>query len=390
VLTYSPIAALGEGLAYYSGVFSTAVTTSVNPTATLAVLSIIGAIEKASYYSPDNEFFMSIASFLNNVPVVREAANLPISNPYAAVFLTLVAATMIVLHSIGECKLVSNYSIDKVDKVVGWLGTVMISLMPLVTNDNFDYKRHGKFLVKAGALLPGYFWVIAIVTIVITSIVYSCVYDCVDNLGFICAAIPVKGLNIIEQIVKAILHAGLILLQIFAPAVSFVISIAIAIAGVSLVRVLMRISFYYKEVYVNPVAHFIFRHNKEIPLVHKKLPRKIRKDYENIDLALPVFVLYGVRGVKKRGAIWLVIKGTDHRLIVKRRFKYEDMCLEDLLSSHKPASVEQLKRFIKISSEDKMLQLVISNSYKNNIGMFEALFKGNSQPQDPQDQAPSL
>ena len=263
--------------------------------------------------------------------VVREAANLPISNPYAAVFLTLVAATMIVLHSIGECKLVSNYSIDKVDKVVGWLGTVMISLMPLVTNDNFDYKRHGKFLVKAGALLPGYFWVIAIVTIVITSIVYSCVYDCVDNLGFICAAIPVKGLNIIEQIVKAILHAGLILLQIFAPAVSFVISIAIAIAGVSLVRVLMRISFYYKEVYVNPVAHFIFRHNKEIPLVHKKLPRKIRKDYENIDLALPVFVLYGVRGVKKRGAIWLVIKGTDHRLIVKRRFKYEDMCISTSL-----------------------------------------------------------
>ncbi len=387
VINLSPVAALGNGLSYYSGVFSTAVTTSVNPTATLAVLSILGSIEKASYYSPDNAFFMGIASFLNNVPVIREAANLPISNPYAAVFLTLIAATMIVLHSISECKLVSNYSIDKIDKFVGWLSTVMISLLPLVTNDNFDYKKGGKFIVKAGAMLPGYFWVVAVATILITSIVYSCVYDCVDNFGFILAAVPVKGLNIIEQIVKAILHAGLILLQIFAPAISFALSILIAISGVALVRVIMRISFYYKEVYVNPVAHFIFKHNKETRLVHKKLPRKIRKLYPEIDLALPVFVLYGVRGIKKRGCFWLVINKTDHRVLKKKWFRYEDTPLGDLLDKHKPAVVEQHKRFIKVTSEDKMLQLVISNSYKNYIGMLEALFTRSPLIPDSQDQA---
>ena len=86
-------------LAFYAGAFSTAVTASVNPTATMAVLSILGAIENAAIYSPDSVFFTTIADFLNGVPIIREVGKLQIANPYAAVFLTLVAAAMIIIHS---------------------------------------------------------------------------------------------------------------------------------------------------------------------------------------------------------------------------------------------------------------------------------------------------
>ena len=41
-------ASLATDLAFYAGAFSTAVTASVNPTATIAVLSILGAIENAA------------------------------------------------------------------------------------------------------------------------------------------------------------------------------------------------------------------------------------------------------------------------------------------------------------------------------------------------------
>ena len=83
---------VGKSLSYYTGIFSTAVTASVNPTATMAALSTLGALENASKYSPNSAFFNSLADTLNGIPVVNTAAELPIANPYAAVFLTIVAA----------------------------------------------------------------------------------------------------------------------------------------------------------------------------------------------------------------------------------------------------------------------------------------------------------
>ena len=47
-------ASFATDLAFYAGAFSTAVTASVNPSATMAVLAILGAIENAAVYQPDS------------------------------------------------------------------------------------------------------------------------------------------------------------------------------------------------------------------------------------------------------------------------------------------------------------------------------------------------
>ena len=62
-------ASFATDLAFYAGAFSTAVTASVNPTATMAVLSILGAIENAAVYSPDSAVLCDIANFLNGIPI---------------------------------------------------------------------------------------------------------------------------------------------------------------------------------------------------------------------------------------------------------------------------------------------------------------------------------
>ena len=87
-------------LAFYGGAFSTAVTASVNPSATMAVLAILGSIENAAVYSPDSAVLCNIAGFLNGIPIIREVGKLPIANPWAAVFLSLVAVALIVVHSL--------------------------------------------------------------------------------------------------------------------------------------------------------------------------------------------------------------------------------------------------------------------------------------------------
>lgn len=359
----------GKSLGYYTGIFSTAVTASVNPTATMAALSALGAIENAYMYSPESGFFTAVADSLNGIPVINAAAELPIANPYAAVFLTAVAAVMIVLHSFAESKIVSQASIDKIDKLTGWIGVTALSIMPLLTTEAIQKTastgKHAASALNAfsgtvsgGA--PWYVWVLAIVTLVIASVVYSLCYDCVDNIGTICAAIPVKGLNIVEQIIKALVHAGMILLQITFPAISFIISIILAVLGILLFRVLKRITFYYKEVYIRPLVRLI-KKNKNIAPVHKKLPRKIRKTYPGLTLAVPLFVFKGIDKMSTRSVIWFIRDDNSCHLLIKRPFhKIREISISDIKGKYPEAELVECKRFYQIKTPDKRFNIVTS------------------------------
>ena len=362
---------IGNSFGYYTGIFSTAVTASVNPTATMAFLATLGALENASVYSPDSAFFNFIAQYLNSVPVLNSAASLPIANPYAAVFLTIVAAVMIVIHSFAESKIFSQATIDKLDKLTGWIGITALSLMPLVTNDAVSKpqppaKSAAAAVTTAAQSAPWYTWVIGIVTLILATVVYSCVYDCIDNIGTICAAIPVKGLNIVEQIFKAILHAGMILLQITFPAISFIISIVIAILGIILFRVLARVTFYYKEIYARPILHRIFKHGKEVDKIHKKLPGRIRRRVKgNIVYAIPLFIFAGVPKMPSRSVLWLVIGKEETRLLAKKSFfRCREVSADDFNPSYGNAVLVEYKRFLQVKSPDGKFNIVIGKSYK--------------------------
>ena len=368
---------VGKSISYYTGIFSTAVTASVNPTATMAVLSALGAIENAAKYSPDSAFFNSIADTLNGIPVVNTAAELPIANPYAAVFLTLVAAIMIILHSFAESKIVSQATIDKLDKFSGWIGVTALSLMPMFTTESLEKtSRTAKHAAAAVSLqtagtsassgAPWYVWVIGITTLILASVVYFCCYSCVDNIGTICAAVPVKGLNIVEQIIKALVHAGMILLQLTFPVLSFIISVIIAILGILLFKVLARISFYYKEVYIRPILHLLFRNDKPVDTLHKKLPRSIRKKYKDIELGFPVFVIKGIRKVKSRAPLWFVKQkdGQAHLIQKKSWGRIQELSVSELREANPNAVLVSCRRFTELKSPDKKFSIVIGNSYK--------------------------
>ena len=372
---------VGKSISYYTGIFSTAVTASVNPTATMAVLSSLGAIENAAKYSPDSAFFNTIADTLNGIPVVNTAAELPIANPYAAVFLTIVAAIMIVLHSFAESKIVSQATIDKLDKFSGWIGVTALSLMPMFTTESLEKTAHASknaaaaavFLhaestsVSAGA--PWYVWVIGITTLILASVVYFCCYSCVDNIGTICAAIPVKGLNIVEQIIKALIHAGMILLQLTFPILSFIVSVILAVLGILLFKVLSRITFYYKEVYIRPVLHLLFRKDKPVDKLHKKLPRKIRKRFKDIELGFPVFVIKGVRKVKSRAPLWFVKEssGASHLILRKSWGRIQELPVTEIREANPNAVLVSCRRFTELKTPDKKFNIVIGNSYKSYI-----------------------
>lgn len=374
-------------LAFYAGAFSTAVTASINPSATMAVLAILGAIENAAIYQPDSAVLCSIADFLNGVPILREVGKLPIANPYAAVFLTLIAAALIIIHSFAESKFVSEETIDKLDKLIGYICTVSISLLPFVTNDALEadppvikgaaLTRSAGFFsnAPAGTHGPGTY-ILAGITVIAITVFYYCIYSCVDNWEVIVAAFPMKGTSLIWQIVKALIHALLLVLQIFAPVISFIISIHLAVAGLFLFRILKRNSQYYKDVYVFTILRKIFKRNDEIPKIEKHVPRKLKKLYPGMELCMSVYTFHGIGRLPKRSRVWLIKEDGKLDIVYKRLIrKPYIVSWSDLRTQHegKQFYLENCARFLKIRTEDRKFEAVMSTRYKPETEMLSEL-----------------
>lgn len=374
-------------LAFYAGAFSTAVTASINPSATMAVLAILGAIENAAIYQPDSAVLCSIADFLNGVPILREVGKLPIANPYAAVFLTLIAAALIIIHSFAESKFVSEETIDKLDKLIGYICTISISLLPFVTNDALEadppvikgaaLTRSAGFFsnAPAGTHGPGTY-ILAGITVIAITVFYYCIYSCVDNWEVIVAAFPMKGTSLIWQIVKALIHALLLVLQIFAPVISFIISIHLAVAGLFLFRILKRNSQYYKDVYVFTILRKIFKRNDEIPKIEKHVPRKLKKLYPGMELCMSVYTFHGIGRLPKRSRVWLIKEDGKLDIVYKRLIrKPYIVSWSDLRAQHegKQFYLETCARFLKIRTEDRKFEAVMSTRYKPETEMLSEL-----------------
>ncbi|MBQ8147868.1 MAG: hypothetical protein IJ040_03650, partial [Lachnospiraceae bacterium] len=356
---------LGESLETYAGVFSTTVTASVNPTATLAVLSVLGMIENAETYFPNAQWLIAVGNFLNKIPIVETISDLPIANPVAAVLLTIIAIAMYVIHSTAASKMFSEATIDNIEKWGGMIVTVALSLLPLATT-------------QVVAAAPGaeihyvtpftYFitLLIAILSAIFTAIVYICVYCCMDCLEMLAAVIPVKGMNAVVQILKGALHLILILLQMFAPILSVIFSIIIVIIAFIMFRKMSTLSTYYNYIYVKPLWKNMWHKGEMVPLIHRKFPRRGHKRYPFVELAIPVFSMNHVGKIRKRELVWLITKDYVPYLVrIKPLRKIQEIPLETLNVHKDPLYLQKRIRFTRILTEDKQVELILSNEYTN-------------------------
>ena len=165
-------------------------------------------------------------------------------------------------------------------------------------------------------------------------------------------------------------------LQIFAPVISFIVSIHIAVAGLFLFRILKRVSQYYKDVYVYTVLRKIFKRNDPVPRIEKHVPRKIRKLYPAMETAMSVYTFHGYARLAKRSRIWLVKEGDRTDLIYNRLVRKPYIVSWDELRekfSGQQVYIEQCARFLRIRTEDRKLELIMSSRYKPEIPMLSEL-----------------
>ena len=367
-------------LTYYAGVFSTAVTCSVNPSATMAILAVFGAIENAANYT-DNRILIKIADFLNGIPVIREMGKTPVANPYAAALLIVIAIAWIVVHSTAVSEFLAKWiSMDKLDRICNSIYIAGISFLPLVSNDalaaNPPGGKSAEAVSKASSLITGASqhakpgigaYILATVVAVVVIILGNFVYSCVSNWETIVAAIPVKGTSLIWQIVKAFIHLGLLLLQMFAPVVSVIVSAHLVVACFFLFRILKRTAQYYKDIYIDAILSKVFKKNDPVSLIEKRVPRKLKKIYPSMEMAISLYTFHGYARLAKRSRVWFIKEGDKVDLVYKRLIRKPFVISwKELCEKHgsKPVYLEQCLRFLRIRTEDRKLELVLSNRYK--------------------------
>lgn len=383
---------LSNELKQYSGVFSTAVNVSINPPATLAVLAIFGSIENAAAES-NSVFLRDFADALDEIPVVREMRYTPVANPYAAAILSLMGIAWIVLNSNKVTAAISNhvkwFPIEKINLVGSNICYVGLSLLHLVTNDKIASitpgVKSGAIVIKTAVLVgkdtqvgsnDPLTYVLSIATGVTTVFFGNCVYFCVKNWESIVTAAPMKGTNLFWQIAKVILHSLLLVLQMFAPIVSVIIAIHLAVASVFLFRFLKRTAQYYTDIYIFTILRRIFQRNKPVPRIEKRVPRRLKKLYPSMEIGMAVYTFHGYARLAKRSRVWLIKEGDKVDLIYKRLIRKPYIVTwADFREKHENRSVylEQCIRFLRIRTEDKKVELIMSNRYKPEAEMLSDL-----------------
>ena len=158
----------------------------------------------------------------------------------------------------------------------------------------------------------------------------------------------------------------LLLLQLFSPILSVIISLVLMVVGVLLFRKLSTLSTYYNYIYVKPLWKAI-RHRDELsPLVHRKFPRRGHKQYPNVELAVPVFSMRPIRKLKKRELAWLILKDGEPYLVrMKPLRKNQEIPLSELNVHKDELYLQKTFRFTRLLTEDKHIELIISNEYSN-------------------------
>lgn len=358
---------LSENMENYAGIFSTAVTASVNPTATLSILSFVGTIEKADEYFPNAKWLEKPQNVLLAIPFVRTAHTLPIANPVAGVIFAVIAVTLIVVKSIPYTGGATDI-VNKIEGIGGYITTVALSLLPLVTTQTVEAAEFSEKAAKGNVVSAGTYAVmivLGLISVVYVSIVYIIVNKCVAWIELIISNIPVGGA--VGQALKAALHVTLVILQVISPVLSVIFSILIFIICIFLFRWLMTITKYYDYVYVKPLWKKVFNKNEITPFLHKKFPKKARKAYPELDMAIPAFSMHK-RGkfVKKKSILWMTEKdGEVVFLRVKRLGKIREIKLEELNPYGRELYLQKAIRFTQIVSEDKTVEIIFSNEYSD-------------------------
>ena len=130
------------------------------------------------------------------------------------------------------------------------------------------------------------------------------------------------------------------------------------------------------RLYVFTILRTIFKRHDEIPKIEKHVPKRLKKLYPNMEIAMSLYTFHGVARLAKRSRVWLIKEGDTIDVVYKRLIrKPYIISWSDLRKQHEDKTfyLESCARFLKIRTEDLKFEVVMSTRYKPQTEMLSEL-----------------
>ena len=346
-----------EDMSGLSGAFAPFIGMSSSPFIALTVLSGAGS------------FLNSGAIDSANIPFSNVLTQLPIS--HTGVFISLLSVTIVkfLLSIFGASKVFCDATIGKLENYVGTALTVGGAF--LLTSITTVYAAE----IAASNLGNGNFGAYLLTNIIAfflavfayaVYIVMKTMILAIDILAFLVSPIP--GTTAFFTIAKHAIISAYTWYTLTNPFVASVIGIICLFIAFMVFKKAKRLELYYRKIYLIPFFNALFRRGLVVPIMPKKLPYGLSKEFSNVDICIEGFFMNKVSKLYKRELCYFVrAEGVNY--IFKKRILGKVIKFEITDETY----IEKCFRFIRIFTNEglhtdlRKVYLVLRREHGKNI-----------------------
>lgn len=262
----------------------------------------------------------------------------------------------------GSTKALTMIHFSEIEKWVGLIFTALLSssaFINFVTTYTSTSQAIAPIAILGTAATMGGIFSTALLTVTsvlitllswVTYYLVKMFFDFLDIITLPLTLIP--GTTFLYEGIKTLGVFSVMIVIMLEPLIGLFLCLAIVIIAAVFFKKSYTAMLYFRKIYIKPFFQGAFGYSRQIPLVHKKFPAKLKKAFPNatITLALPVYNLKSLKSplLKKYTCLWLIC--ADHQMYLAHSARKKEMCFITQLSNvpNHPVYLKKSRRFYEI------------------------------------------
>jgi len=347
-LLYSLTAGLPTAFAIIIGM-------SCSPFIALTILAGVGSLLNMGVIEP------------GVIPFSETLMHLPIAQMNVFIILLIITTLKGILGLTSASKIICDVFLDKVENIIGAICAIVG--VYVITSVTVVYA----YPITDAAVNGNGIWTSLVMTILslAMALVAYAIYFVMKTLIFAIdilalLASPIPGVTALATISKYVIVGIYVWHALASPRVSSIIGLVCLTAAFFLFRWSRRIILYYRKIYLRPLLTMIFRNGRTVPLVPKKMPKSVFREFGTVDVCLEVFFMNNTTAFHKRELCYF-IKADDKHYLFKKRLLGKAITIKLTDDTY----LEKCYRFIRIFTDEganyRKIHAVLSREHNTNI-----------------------
>jgi|GEM_PF-1152363 len=289
------------------GIFAPLIAMSCSPFIALTILSGLGTFLNSGVVNPEN------------IPLSDALMQLPISQSSFFIVLLIITLLKYGLSLLSKFKVLSDATLGKVEGWVGTICTIGGAFLIATATNVYASEALGAASSEIGAFAPFLTNLIGVVVAALAYIVFFVIRTMMTAIGVLGLLVsPIPGLTGLITTLKHILVAIYTWISLANPAAASVIGLIILLAACLVFGKTRRLVTYYRRIYLIPFAGSIFRKDYTVPLMPRKIPRRVAEEFGDIEICIESFSQNRSTMLHKRERC-LFVRAGGSNYIFKRR-----------------------------------------------------------------------